>query len=128
MRRNADAVGGAGPRPLEVGPGQSLATLVRQQAGVKTAILSSLRQPQSSGGEQEQMLRALGQLWLYGEPVDWAAFRAQGQRRRVLLPAYPFERHRHWIERPTEPRPQGSGERSPFDDWFYLPTWKSARP
>jgi iturin family lipopeptide synthetase A len=81
---------------LEIGPGAVLAPLVRQHPAAKQtgAILSSLQE----GRAEESILQALGRLWLAGVPVDWAAFQAGGQRRRVALPTYPFERQRHWIE------------------------------
>jgi amino acid adenylation domain-containing protein/non-ribosomal peptide synthase protein (TIGR01720 family) len=85
---------------LEVGPGRTLTTLVRQQsvpaAGV--AALSCLRHPRERAADQPRLLSALGRLWLAGAPVDWAAFSRQERRRRVPLPTYPFERQRYWHE------------------------------
>ncbi len=43
-------------------------------------------------------LTRLGRLWLSGEAVDWEGFRGEERRRRVALPAYPFERKRYWVE------------------------------
>lgn len=37
--------------------------------------------------------------------MDWLAFHEKERRRRVLLPTYPFERRRHWVD-PAEP-PRG---------------------
>ena len=48
--------------------------------------------------DQAQLLNTLGQLWLNGVAVNWRAFYAQETRRRVILPTYPFERQRYWIE------------------------------
>ena len=44
------------------------------------------------------LLQALGRLWLAGVKVDWQAYFAHERRRRVPLPAYPFERQRYWVE------------------------------
>jgi phthiocerol/phenolphthiocerol synthesis type-I polyketide synthase E len=38
---------------------------------------------------------ALASAWLHGVPVDWASSR-DGSGRRVVLPVYPFTRHRYW--------------------------------
>ncbi len=48
--------------------------------------------------DQAQWLSTLGQLWLNGAAVNWRAFYAHEARRRVILPTYPFERQRYWIE------------------------------
>ena len=85
---------------LEVGPGATLAPLVRQHPGAKetgAVILSSLQDERA----QESILQALGRVWLAGVPVDWEAFQSNGAARRIALPTYPFERQRYWIE-PTK--------------------------
>ena len=81
---------------LEVGPGQTLSTLVRQHPARQRdqAVISSL----ADEAEQAAMLTALGRLWLAGAPLDSAALFAGERRRRVALPTYPFQRERHWIE------------------------------
>ncbi|SDT83033.1 Phosphopantetheine attachment site [Streptomyces sp. TLI_053] len=50
-------------------------------------------------------LAALGELWLAGLPVDWAAART-GPVRRVPLPGYPFQRQPYLLE--AEPTGQPS--------------------
>ena len=42
----------------------------------------------------------LAQRWLTGEEVEWMPLHAGKNRRRVALPAYPFERKRFWVEPP----------------------------
>jgi polyketide synthase PksJ len=32
--------------------------------------------------------------------VDWQSFHRDARRRRVVLPTYPFERKRFWVDRP----------------------------
>ncbi|MEP7125270.1 MAG: thioesterase domain-containing protein, partial [Byssovorax sp.] len=83
---------------LEVGPGRSLTTLARHHG---FAAISTLGAPGGRASDLEGLLGALGQLWISGARVDWAALRAGEVRRRVPLPTYPFERLRHWIELPT---------------------------
>src|SRR5271168_33754 len=87
---------------LEVGPGNTLVTLARQQPNSSEAtIISSLSQrdeqsPAAGGSLQE----ALGQLWLADAAPNWASVYAQERRRRVSLPTYPFERKLPWVEPP----------------------------
>ena len=85
---------------LEVGPGQSLSTLIRRQTGysTQTVVASSLRHAQEAGSDVSHCQKALGQLWASGVSVNWQALYAGEQRRRVALPSYPFERERYWVE------------------------------
>ncbi|HSS49662.1 MAG TPA: beta-ketoacyl synthase N-terminal-like domain-containing protein, partial [Thermoanaerobaculia bacterium] len=84
---------------LEVGPGRTLGTLARQHPDLAgRPLIASLRHPQDDQADQETLLRGLGQLWLAGARLDWRGFYAGEKRRRIPLPAYPFERRRYWIE------------------------------
>ncbi|MEE3920957.1 hypothetical protein V2I01_30555 [Micromonospora sp. BRA006-A] len=58
------------------------------------------------------MTAALGQLWVAGVPVDWAAYHGQtGARPGVVdLPTYAFDHRRYWINAATRsyrPPPPG---------------------
>ncbi len=114
---------------LEVGPGQQLCTLVRQQAGRASdqVMLASIRAVHDQQSDVAHLLDAVGQLWLRSVPVNWPAFCAHERRRRVSLPTYPFEKQRYWVDpvgtsaaAVTGPRPRA------ISDWFYLPSWKPA--
>lgn len=84
---------------LEVGPGQTLSTLVRRhpKKGARHLALSSMPQAREDQSELADVLKALGQLWQAGIAVDWDAFHAGERRRRLILPTYPFERKRYWV-------------------------------
>jgi acyl transferase domain-containing protein len=84
---------------LEVGPGQTLATLVRQQPAKDSAraILNSVRHPNQTTPDMAVLLTALAQLWLAGVPIDWRTLHGEPRARRVSLPTYPFERQRYWL-------------------------------
>jgi acyl transferase domain-containing protein len=43
-----------------------------------------------------QILESLGRLYVDGVPINWKGFDGDYQRRRVMLPTYPFQRERHW--------------------------------
>jgi len=85
---------------IEVGPGQTLATLARQHPGKSKGqlIACTTRHPRQDTADHAVLLNTLGKLWLAGADVDWDGFYAHEQRRRVPLPAYPFERQMFWME------------------------------
>ncbi|MHC4140253.1 MAG: SDR family NAD(P)-dependent oxidoreductase, partial [Planctomycetota bacterium] len=109
---------------LEVGPGNILTTLLRQQVRGRegVAVVWSLRHPREEGSDLQTLTRALGRLWAHGVEVDSFAYHAGQRRRRVELPTYPFQRRRYWIERragqPT------AAKKSDLADWIYVPSWK----
>ena len=120
---------------LEVGPGQALSTLARQQLHGPAApiALSTLRRPSDTAADHEFLLNTLGRLWLAGVNIDWQAFYTNEQRRRLPLPAYPFERERYWLEPRadlTTPRTRRSqpGKLPDVADWVYAPAWKQSPP
>lgn len=84
---------------LEVGPGNTLSTLVGAQrlTPAPAAVSSLLRQP-GPHGDQRSMLSAAGRLWQWGAAPDWQALRGNTQVRRTPLPTYPFQCTRHWVE------------------------------
>jgi acyl transferase domain-containing protein/acyl carrier protein len=93
-------LGAANRTFLEVGPGHTLAKLIRQHpAALKDqSILSSLPCQDEHASDTQEMLNALGRLWLLGTKIDWSGFWRHEKRSRVPLPAYAFDRKRHWVE------------------------------
>ncbi|HEY0556706.1 MAG TPA: acyltransferase domain-containing protein, partial [Thermoanaerobaculia bacterium] len=104
---------------LEVGPGRTLAGLVRRHGG---EAVSSLPHPEAPESPRESLLAALGELWLAGVEVDWNALGGSG--RLVPLPTYPFERRRYWIEPPSR---QATAERS-HGPVLQAPLWRQLLP
>lgn len=49
----------------------------------------------------QRLLDLAGQLWIRGVAVELDALH-DGQGQRVVLPGYPFERSRHWIDAPRQ--------------------------
>ncbi|MBR8838802.1 MAG: acyltransferase domain-containing protein [Stigonema ocellatum SAG 48.90 = DSM 106950] len=101
---------------LEVGPGHTLATLVRRHPDKADAqtVLTSVRHPQENQSDNRVLFTTLGQLWLAGVKVDWFGFYSQEEYYRLPLPTYPFERQRYWID---PPKPAA---------WGQLPTLPTA--
>jgi acyl transferase domain-containing protein len=117
---------------LEVGPGQALTTLARQQPrqGAQTLLLASTRHRHETRSDVAIALETLGQLWLAGVRVDWTTFSADEQRHRLPLPTYPFERQRYWIDsqRQSSTQRERSQRKADVADWFYIPSWKLSLP
>ncbi len=85
---------------LEVGPGNILSVLARQHKAENPdqLVVQSLPPRASQQSEEESVLHTLGQLWLHGAEADWSKIYLNESRRRVSLPAYPFDRKRFWCE------------------------------
>ena len=83
---------------LEVGPGHTLCTLARQHPAkqAEQGVFASM--PLAGDQELRGLTETLGRLWMTGVGVDWQGFYANEQRRRTVLPTYPFERKRYWPE------------------------------
>ncbi|MCP6760236.1 MAG: SDR family NAD(P)-dependent oxidoreductase [Fischerella sp. CENA71] len=118
---------------LEVGPGQTLSTITKQNLDInaKQHVLTCLSQEQPS--DVSLLLEILGKLWLFGVEIDWLEFYTEEQRHRLPLPTYPFERQRYWIEakKPGKNNNQTSYsliKRPDIADWFYIPFWKPSLP
>jgi polyketide synthase 12/epothilone polyketide synthase D len=95
---------------LEVGPQPHLSGMGAGCIETTAAWLPSLR---SGKDAWRTLLESLGQLYVRGAAVDWAGFDRPYPARKVVLPTYPFQRERYWIELPKSGRPgrpsQGSG-------------------
>jgi acyl transferase domain-containing protein len=121
---------------LQVGPGQTLSSLVIQHWGGGSAVervLPSLPYAHDRQPDKAFLLTTLGRLWLSGVAVDWSRFYAGEHRHRISLPTYPLERKRYWIdpaerERAARARQVSPEEKLHLDDWFYLPSWKATVP
>jgi phthiocerol/phenolphthiocerol synthesis type-I polyketide synthase E len=90
---------------LEVGPEQALSTLVRDRADVSAGrhpVLATLpRRSRERSEDLDSALAALGTLWTAGYPVTWSALAPNEPLRRLAVPGYPYQRHRHWVAPPT---------------------------
>ncbi|SDO97651.1 Acyl transferase domain-containing protein [Rhodoferax sp. OV413] len=113
---------------LEVGPGETLAGLARQHpmAGSAAGVYASQAHPQQQTRNAQQIVHALASLWLAGVDIDWTACHAGLARRRVPLPAYPFQRRRYWVDMPDAASAKSAHK--PPSDAFYVPSWKRIEP
>jgi acyl transferase domain-containing protein len=94
---------------LEIGPGSTLTALGRTSAAEPGAAwLTSIRKDRD---DWQEMLSSVASLYVHGVEIDWAAFDAPYARRKVVLPAYPFQRERYWLEQPTDARAPRADQR-----------------
>lgn len=115
---------------LEVGPGRSMSSLVRQHPERSRAqpVLSSLPHPEQPIAGDSFFWTSAGRLWEYGAPLDWDAYWGDEKRNRVPLPTYQFDRQRHWFE-PGSLAPVACADhesperREKLADWFFEPVW-----
>ncbi|NER98054.1 MAG: type I polyketide synthase [Symploca sp. SIO1B1] len=81
---------------LEIGSKPVLLGMGRQCLAEEVGVwLPSLR---PGVDEWQQMLSSLGQLYVRGAKVDWSGFNQNYNREKVILPTYPFQRERYWVE------------------------------
>ena len=117
---------------LEVGPGQTLSTAVKQTSDeAERLVLSSLRHPLHQQSDTAFLLNTLGNLWVAGKKIDWPEVYAHERRCRTTLPTYPFERSRYWVDLnrqalEADARQSPPDRREDVASWFYLPVWKQS--
>jgi acyl transferase domain-containing protein/acyl carrier protein len=131
---------------LEVGPGAGLSRMAQALAGGRggrqgaraesagaesagarlAAGVGTVTRP-GEGDEAGQVREAAGRLWSWGVDARWERMDEGVGRRRVTLPAYPFERQRYWVLRQAqlaEPSAPSLRKKPEVDEWFYVPSWK----
>jgi len=118
---------------IEVGPGRTLSAFIKQHPGKQPehTPVNLVRHPNEEIDDEYYLTEKIGQIWLYGLPVDWRAYYGEEKRNRLHLPTYPFQRQRYWIEgNPAAMIREGmqgkiaAGKKSDISDWFYIPFWK----
>lgn len=118
---------------LEVGPGRSLGTVVKQSLqGTESdaVVLSSTRHRDEAQSDALFFTTALGQLWLQGVDLDLDKLDARPERQRLHLPTYPFEKQRYFVElnKRARDRQRPAGRLANLADWFHIPAWKQTAP
>ena len=89
---------------LEVGPEKflSAAAISHPSKTRDHRVLATMRQPQEEESDLHHLLNTVARLWLFGVDVDWEAYHCEKKRFRIPLPTYPFERVKHWIDKPKK--------------------------
>ena len=95
---------------IEIGPHGVLTPLVAlgwPADAQAPAAFSSLRRPsrdESADDVEGSFMTAIASAYEAGVPLAFEGLFAGEERRRISLPAYPFQRRRHWIEAPRRRR------------------------
>ncbi|MFI1016463.1 SDR family NAD(P)-dependent oxidoreductase [Streptomyces sp. NPDC020965] len=115
---------------LEVGPGNSLTSLARQQltadrTGLAVSTVRHVKQRQS---DVAVLLGAVGQVWQVGVQLDLAGLWKDESRGRVQLPPVPYDKVRCWldIEPGTADGDGGAAEAAISAETgpYYVPSWR----
>ncbi|RZL96372.1 MAG: amino acid adenylation domain-containing protein [Variovorax sp.] len=88
---------------VEVGPRNTLATLVRQHASKAVPAPAVALLADRPAEECGAWRLAAGRLWTQGVEIDLTKLDERARKLRVRLPTYPFERKRFWVEIATAP-------------------------
>jgi len=81
---------------IEIGPSPTLSALGQRHVPLTSGRwLPSLRRGRA---DWEQMLQTLSALYVAGINVDWQGYDRDYLRQRVILPTYPFQQVRCWID------------------------------
>jgi acyl transferase domain-containing protein/thioesterase domain-containing protein/acyl carrier protein len=92
---------------IEMGPTASLLGMGRRcEPELTAAWLPSLREGQD---DWQVIAGSLSEYYVRGGRVDWRGWDQPWQRKRVLLPNYPFQKSRHWFTLDPALRRLGSG-------------------
>jgi acyl transferase domain-containing protein len=98
-------------------------------SGGRGVAVASLRR---NADERAAMLDALGTIYTWRYPVPWRRQFPHGGR-CVPLPAYPWQRERHWLEQgppraAVESAPASDGGRGHLASALLAPVWRAAPP
>ena len=90
---------------LEVAPSATLQHAMRETLAGKLQVERVLTGIASTNGATEEpekhaLLAALARLTALGVEPRWEKLRSDRTPKRVLLPTYPFERKRYWVDAP----------------------------
>jgi acyl transferase domain-containing protein len=80
---------------IELGPRPVLSELGRRALGGAGEWVGSCDEE-----DPDAHLHALGRCHALGFAVDWEGVYPRAEHRRIVLPSYPFERRRYWIDAP----------------------------
>ncbi len=113
---------------LEVGPGNTLGSLVRQNSQAPMQrVFASLRHHEDPVADEVYLRAVMGRLWAVGVTINHDRLWNDNPQ-RIPLPTYAFQHSSYWIEPGVgstvssreDIRPQRLAE---LRDWFKAPRW-----
>ncbi|GGR90342.1 hypothetical protein GCM10010252_31460 [Streptomyces aureoverticillatus] len=115
---------------LEVGPGNALTVLARQQLETEQAglIVPTVRHVKQRQPDVAVLLGAVGQAWQAGAPLDLGRLWNGEGRGRITLPPVPYEKLRCWLDAKPGATTDGSTAGAAAADTetgpYYVPSWR----
>ena len=81
---------------IEIGPHPTLLGIAQEELAPDRGVwLPSLRKGRD---DWQILLESVAGAYTHGASIDWAGFDRPYARRKLVLPSYPFQRERHWVE------------------------------
>ncbi|MGH1439203.1 MAG: type I polyketide synthase [Cellvibrionaceae bacterium] len=114
---------------LEVGPGNTLGSLTRQNPEAPSQrVFSTLRHPQEQTPDLSYFLTVLGRLWAVGYTVDSDHIWPEETRYKVPLPTYAFQHNPYWIDAGKPAQADANQfaaleKLNDWNEWFRKPVW-----
>ncbi|MGJ0628158.1 beta-ketoacyl synthase N-terminal-like domain-containing protein [Xenorhabdus bovienii] len=117
---------------LEVGPGRTLSTFVKQIAASDANILTfnMMRHPLEAENDRNYLLKLVGQLWMRGISVNWPLLYQNTHPKRISLPGYQFAGENmvmgasvlaaKGVEKASETKIQ----KNEISEWLYTEAWE----
>jgi amino acid adenylation domain-containing protein/non-ribosomal peptide synthase protein (TIGR01720 family) len=120
---------------IEVGPGNTLSSLLKQHNGISAHQLFSLiKHKKDNQDDESYFFNTLTNLWLTKQtPTENPLAIAQAADqlpRKITLPALQYDRQHYWIEEDdsaTDENVNGPLLNKDIDDWFYEPVWQTSQ-
>ncbi|WP_435840095.1 type I polyketide synthase, partial [Streptomyces chilikensis] len=100
---------------LELGPGGVLSAMAHETT-TEAAFVPALRKNRP---ETDAVVTALAELHTHGTAVDWTAYYANTNARRVDLPTYAFQHQHYWPKPPAAGAHPGAAQVQGPDDAFW---------
>jgi pimaricinolide synthase PimS1 len=88
---------------VEVGPDGALSVMARSCVPPDRGDLAFVPLLRADRPDVQALVSALAQVHAHGVNVDWRAFFAGSDARRIDLPTYAFQRKRYWVETAAGP-------------------------
>jgi acyl transferase domain-containing protein/acyl carrier protein len=116
---------------IEVGPGQSLSSVIRlhpeyQGQGGERLVVPTLRNEFDAQPDQTFFLNALAKCWVAGVEVDWATPFAEDPQNLISIPSWLFEPQRYWLE--TSVGNLKNLETTHRRTCYFRPSWQLTNP
>ncbi|MFL0800289.1 MAG: SDR family NAD(P)-dependent oxidoreductase [Agarilytica sp.] len=114
---------------LEVGPGNTLGSLTRQNPEAPAQrVFSTLRHPKEDTPDDSFFYTVWGRMWAVGLDVSAEQIFGEVQRNRIPLPTYAFNHNQYFIEpgKPAQDDGQVFAAIEKIDntnEWFRKPVW-----